>query len=248
MLRAVSGNSAAPLTFSGRLSSDTAVRNTRLRALEDGDALDSPADPSTIDYRFNVQYRDWDGADVLPGEGAKTCFELTPPPGVKVYLGPLHRPLPGARFDLDTLQPCGGTQPPPPPPPTTATCGRPAYDARTTAGVVLWRNCANDVWQARVVAGGSAQATTYIGRVDASAAYDGVSPVALEADDVLDVGASAIAYRLNVANASQDGFSFSLPQGATACFRADGPAHVGSGSLAVTPPFRLDNLGPCDPP
>jgi len=48
---------------------------------------------------------------------------------------------------------------------------------------------------------------------------------------------------------AQDGFSFTLAPGGSACFSGSAPggaqALLGSGQTSVPMPFRLDTLGPC---
>ena len=56
---------------------------------------------------------------------------------------------------------------------------------------------------------------------------------------------------LSVIEGATDGFRVDVPDGARVCFDIaerpdDADVRVGRGGTAVTPPFRLETLGPCD--
>lgn len=134
-------------------------------------------------------------------------------------------------------------------------CGKPVIDAGATAAMFVWRDCVTDTWFVRVTAGGAAKAVNYTGAVTAGTAFASVANFSIEpAYDVVSVGTAppAIDFVMNVFNASQDGFDFTLPNAAVACISLNSPANptvlVGAVRIPVTQPFRLDTLGPCGPP
>ncbi len=129
-------------------------------------------------------------------------------------------------------------------------CGTPSYNAGATAAVFLWKNCSTGQWSARVAAGGSASTISYVGSVQADAPFASVSPFSIESFDTFDTSnPSVISFTLKVNLSAQDGFNFTLPSGASACFSLSAPggaqALVGGSKTPVPMPFRLDTLGPC---
>ncbi len=129
-------------------------------------------------------------------------------------------------------------------------CGTPSYNAGTTAAAFVWRDCTTGKWTTRFTAGGSSTTLTYNGSVSADAAFTSVQRYSIESTDVLNTtNPAVISFTLKMNGTGQDGFSFTLPGGATACFGTTLPAGaaalVGAAKTPVAAPFRLDTLGPC---
>jgi hypothetical protein len=129
-------------------------------------------------------------------------------------------------------------------------CGTPSYNAGTTAAVFVWKDCTSGQWYTRVAAGGSPTSIGYVGTVQAEAPFASVTPYSIESFDTFDSSTPAlISFTLKVNNSAQDGFNFTLPSGASACFSVSAPggaqALLGTSMTPVPMPFRLDTLGPC---
>ena len=133
-------------------------------------------------------------------------------------------------------------------------CGEPVYSKASEAHVFLWKDCdGSERWHLRATAGGSPSLVTYAGQVTADQTLTGVTPFSFESSDILDntTDPLRIDYTLNMVNAGEDGFDFTVPAGVTACFDASTlPAGaqvlLGLGRVAVTPRFSLETLGACD--
>ncbi len=129
-------------------------------------------------------------------------------------------------------------------------CGTPSYNPGLTAALIVWKDCSSGKWTVRATAGGSAATIAYTGSVQATASFATVAPYSIESYDTFDTSNPAlINFIMKVNTTAQDGFSFTLPTGASACFSASAPggaqALLGSGMISVPMPFRLDTLGPC---
>ncbi len=129
-------------------------------------------------------------------------------------------------------------------------CAEPEYDKATEQALFIWKDCVNDSWHTRMTAGGLS--VTYTGTVLADQAFTSVTGFNLETGDVLDSTTNPleIAYSLTIIGTGQDGFDFSYPAGAPACFGVDLPVGVtvllGSTREPITVPFDLNTLGPCE--
>lgn len=130
-------------------------------------------------------------------------------------------------------------------------CGAPTYSAKVTAAAFVWRDCSTGQWFARFTSGGSPKSIKYIGTVTADTSFSTVSPYSNESTDILDhtTNPSVISYALIVVGAGQDGFEFTLPGSASACFGIDMPvgatALIGKSKTPVSLPFSLNTLGAC---
>lgn len=157
----------------------------------------------------------------------------------------LYRVTEGAGIVVVDVNGSGGGGGTPP-----SSCGEPAYNPAVTAGLILWQNCSTGVWEARGTAGGGSY-TTYSGGVVSDQAFSNVSPVSLEAADILDATTDPlrIDFLMGVSGKWEDGFSFSYPGAANVCFGRDMPAGavalVGPSLTPVTLPFDLATLGAC---
>lgn len=170
----------------------------------------------------------------------------------------VHWPKPSNRVDMFTGLPAdrlyriteGGlveeitpaaTVPPSP-------CTKPIYNKATESAVFLWKDCNAGTWQVRASPGG--RSLTHQGSVIATQAFDSVTGVSIESNDVLDVSTdpSRIDYTLQVSG-QEDGFDFRLPSSGTACFTstlpADSPVYLGYARTPLYPPFDLNTFGPC---
>jgi hypothetical protein len=140
--------------------------------------------------------------------------------------------------------PIGGGNPPPPPSP----CGQPTYDKTTEAAVFVWQDCTTQIWNTRVT--GGSQTLSYDGNVEADQALVGVTPFSVESSDLLDNSTpSTIAYSLKVAGSGQDGYAFTVPNGASACLTLTSPTlpvYLGSVRAPMPASFDLTTLGACN--
>lgn len=126
------------------------------------------------------------------------------------------------------------------------TCGVPALDPSTEAGLFLWEeNCGNSVrsFNVRALQGGMTMTRTYEGRVDSDQAFSSMNGVSLESNDLLELlnGNLQIHYRMSVSSPYKDGFGFSVSSTANVCFGVDLPAgtlvRVGPNKTPVAVPF-----------
>ena len=131
-------------------------------------------------------------------------------------------------------------------------CGAPTYDKATERALFVWQDCTSGNWSVRVTAGGPN--STFSGEVRATTTFNSVTPFSIEGNDLFDFTSTpgVIAYGLIVGGAGQDGFSFALPAGQSACLTLTAPAvpvYAGSTRLLVTSPVDLATMGACgDPP
>lgn len=96
-------------------------------------------------------------------------------------------------------------------------CGQPSYNANFDKAVFVWKNCSNNQWEIRVMAGGSPSNLVFEGNVSTnSGAFTNVTGIGLQSNDDLDFSDPAlIDFSFNVANAGQDAFTFNAPGGST---------------------------------
>ena len=89
--------------------------------------------------------------------------------------------------------------------------GEPDYEPATEKGLYLWQD-EDGTWHLRVTAGGDFG--RYTGAIVASAPFSGVTGVALEANDLLDVSdPTQILFDLSVGTQWTDGIDFAIPKG-----------------------------------
>jgi hypothetical protein len=124
-------------------------------------------------------------------------------------------------------------------------CGKPNYDKATETAVFLWNDCGTNVWHVRATGGG--QTLTYKGSLSSTQTLAGLTAFSMESGDVL----PPPNFTFNVAGTNQDGFDFSLPQGAQACFDLTAPATaqalVGANRVAADSALSLPGYGGCTP-
>jgi len=128
-------------------------------------------------------------------------------------------------------------------------CGAPGYNPQTALGIFVWQDCASGNWQARFTSGTTY--TEYVGTVTATQPFDYVRAFSLEGDDEVDFTTNrrVIDFDLGM-RAYEDGFDFSYPTDASACFSISTPnnarVYVGPNRVRVNSmPFNLKTLGPC---
>lgn len=128
-------------------------------------------------------------------------------------------------------------------------CGVPSYDPTTEQALFFWKDCATGTWEATVT--GGASFTIYDGDITSSAAYTGVVPISIEANDVLDfmTDPAVIDYNLRVGASFEDGLQFLPAAGSTTCATLNlpvgTPVFVGAARNPVGASFSLDTLGSC---
>jgi hypothetical protein len=131
-------------------------------------------------------------------------------------------------------------------------CGMPTFDKATERALFVWQDCATGNWTVRATAGGPN--STFSGEVRAGTSFTSVTPFSIEANDLFNftLNPGLVNYGLIVGGAGQDGFSFSLPSGQSACLTLTAPAvpiYAGQTRLLVTSPVDLATMGACsDPP
>ena len=131
-------------------------------------------------------------------------------------------------------------------------CGIPSFDRNVDQGVFVWQDCDTGEWNVRMA--GGAGAATFIGSVVSDQPLSNIIPFSVERRDILDFTSNPneIIYDLTVVNGGgvQDGFRFTIPDGANVCFEVESPVdariEVGSSNLAIDDPFDLNTLGACD--
>ena len=129
-------------------------------------------------------------------------------------------------------------------------CGAPVYDPHEESGVFLWKDCALDTWQMRVVAGDSVGQVVYSGNVTTNQTFTNVTGFDLEGGDTLDTSdPTNIVYKLKTKLPGFDGFDFSVAPGSTNCFTLDMPqgasVRVGQKAILAPPTVDLTTLQAC---
>lgn len=244
--RAVGGGAAFG-TYSGELRADV-VLSAQGSSLEARDRLDTAPGDGVIDFSLTVGGSGVDAVAVTVPAGADTCLSLSGlPAGASVRVGRDQQALSGP-FRLSDLGLC--TVSPPQPDPQ---CDAPGFDAATEPGLYLWQDCAAPgvpVWRVRAVGGGLSW-NSYRGALTATSTLVAI-PFSIEGADQLDSvpGNGEIDFNLFVVGSGVDGFETELPSSATSCLTVTqlppgAGIYVGSGRLALPPPFNLEDLGPC---
>ena len=105
----------------------------------------------------------------------------------------------------------------PPAPVVGDECGEPSNNGNFDRAAFIWKNCSTNEWEVRVMAGGSPTNLVFEGTVSTdSGSFTNVTPDNLQGNDILDFSdPSLIDFKLNVANAGQDAFTFNAPGGGT---------------------------------
>lgn len=128
-------------------------------------------------------------------------------------------------------------------------CGEPGFNQSTESAVLVWQDCPANSWHARFIAGGGA--ARYQGSVEAEQPFTSLTPFSIEGTDVLDLTAvpPAVAFDLRVSPPYIDGFDFTLPGTASACFGLDAPTGlpvlVGAARTPMQSAFDLATLQTC---
>jgi hypothetical protein len=245
--RVTAGGGTKGITYTGSVLSSATFSAVTPFSVESSDILDSTTDPLKIAYQLKTYRPGIDGFDFLPAAGSTLCFELDGPARATVFVG-ANRTVVTPPFDMETLGACGGGGVPP-----GDECYAPSYDAGTEANVYLWKGCdGSGLWHVRATGGGSPSLVRYEGGVTADQAFSSVTPFSIESSDILDNSSDPlkIDYLLKLYNIGEDGFSFSFPAGANACFDATAlPAGaqvlLGQNRVPVTLPFGLETLQSC---
>jgi hypothetical protein len=126
----------------------------------------------------------------------------------------------------------------------------PVVDPASDTGVFLWKNCATGSWNVQMTAASGFR--IYSGVVAAEQPFLSVSPVSIEANDLLDFTSnpSSIDFELRIGAGFDDGFTFETVSGAALCFAVNAPTdaavYFGGDAVELAAPFRLDDLGLCD--
>lgn len=105
----------------------------------------------------------------------------------------------------------------PPVPAAGDECGEPSYNANFDKAVFVWKDCSTNRWELKVMAGGSQTNLVYQGSLSTNSGdLTNIVPITLQNNDRLDViSPSLVEFTFNVSKASQDGFRFDAPGGAT---------------------------------
>ncbi len=134
-------------------------------------------------------------------------------------------------------------------------CGKPSYNKRTEAALLLWKDCASGLYELRVTGGGSATRLNYQGSIIADEPLSPVTGFSLESSDTLDTAnPNEIQFSLKVKNAGQDGFTFGFSSSASVTLDLTGPAGipvlVGPDRDPVNVPFPINvpDAGACGSP
>jgi len=120
-------------------------------------------------------------------------------------------------------------------------CGEPAINGATDRGQFVWRDCggANDgLWHLRVSGGSTSKNITYNGVIESAGGLQNLTPVSLEASDVVDTASNPdqTAYSLRVWGSGSDGLDFRPAP--DACFMpalsTDWLVYLGENKTAMT--------------
>lgn len=92
-------------TFSGGVSSTSALTGLQGLDIEPNDQIDTNIDPAEIEFTLTVGRTGVDTLLFQTTAGANSCFELQAPASARVFFGKNRTPVPN-RFDLNTLDAC----------------------------------------------------------------------------------------------------------------------------------------------
>ena len=107
----------------------------------------------------------------------------------------------------------------------TALCGDPLLNSATDRATFLWQDCVSGVWHLRVTGGGTPARIDYLGKITVPGGLTSVTPVALEANDIVDTSnPNALSYQFIIYNKAMDGIDFVAP--ANACFIPQSPSNL----------------------
>ncbi len=104
-------------------------------------------------------------------------------------------------------------------------CGQPAFSNSADRATFIWKDCnGSNQWHLRVTGGGSPTNLKFQGTVASPGGLVSLTPVSIEASDVLDVTTNpdALSYQMNVYNNGMDGIDFVPTAGG--CYTPVAPA------------------------
>jgi hypothetical protein len=110
--RVAAGGNATALRFTGSVASSVPFTTAAGVLLELPSDQVNTGDPLRMTYRLNVLGTGVDGLTFAFPPGARVCFALDGPAGMRTYLGAGKAAMPAA-FDLTTLGACGAEPPVP---------------------------------------------------------------------------------------------------------------------------------------
>ena len=116
-------------------------------------------------------------------------------------------------------------------------CGEPAFSNTVDTATFIWKDCdGSNQWHLRVTGGGTPTGLVYEGTVASPGGLTSLTPVSVEASDVLDVTTNPdqLSYQLNIWNIGLDGIDFVPTAGG--CYTPVGPAlpvYVGAARAAL---------------
>lgn len=128
-------------------------------------------------------------------------------------------------------------------------CGKPAFNNTTDRATFIWKDCnGSNLYHLRTIGGTTPVRIDFQGRIDATGGLLSLTPVSLEATDVLDASTpSQVKYVFAITRHALDGIDFKPPQGA--CFTPLAPAlpvYLGATRATLaTPTLRLDTGNAC---
>ena len=123
---------------------------------------------------------------------------------------------------------------------TPSPCGAPInYTPVLDRGIYLWQDCATGVWKLRA-ASGTGTARQYAGRVVSTHAFTSVTKRGIEANDIVNTrDPKKIAFTLNTASPTDDGFDFTFPAAANVVLELTTNALVYYGKDRINVPMPL---------
>ena len=131
-------------------------------------------------------------------------------------------------------------------------CGAPPINYGADRQAFVWKDCGQGTWRVRVSAG-AGDFLRYEGTIRAAATLSNLTPVKLEASDLLEQPDShTVEFSLGVSGGWFDGFDVVTGSDAGTCFAltlpTGTPVLVGPNRVPRASPFDLGTLGACDTP
>lgn len=104
----LAGQTDGPITYTGTVTSTSALEDVQGISLESNDLLDAN-NPQLVSFQMKMVAPWYDAFEFTAAPGANTCLDIESPAGTQVFIGAYKTPV-SQPFELSTLSSCGGTQ------------------------------------------------------------------------------------------------------------------------------------------